>query len=589
MNNSNFVHLHNHNEFSYLDGFGSAEQWVTRAKEMGFKYLGLTNHANIDGCLKFQKECDKQGIQPVLGAELYIVPNARDKSSRKEQRGHMTVLVKNELGWKELLKCISYSHLEGFYYKPRVDFDTILECDLSGWVVMSGCIASFINLEGIDPFIRELGDRMEGNFYYEIMPHDHPKQISHNDSLLEEMLYKEWLVATHDCHYIRAEDEEVQQMLLYIQTNGKWKDPRWFDFQELYLKSADEMAKAFEEQGQFSRKSVMMAMRNTVKIAKMCCEFRIPKKKVSLPLPNIELIVSEQQTLYDLCDKSRVPLEDGDWPLEYWDRFQREIHLIEKKKFVRYFLIVWDLIRWCRENDIMVGPCRGSAGGSLVSYLMGITQLDPIEHKLSFSRFISEDRIDLPDIDLDFEKRKRGRVKKYLEETYGEYNVAGISTFSRLAGRGAIRDVGRAMELPSKEIDSFAKSIEYGEEEGIKKACEESQACSLFADRYPEAIDFAIKLDGQIRGQSQHAAAVVLSAEDLREGDRCALRKGREKELLICWDMDDSEYVGLLKLDILGLGTLSVLSEAAALLEKETDFYNALPLDDPKVYKQVDR
>jgi DNA polymerase-3 subunit alpha len=599
MNNSNFCHLHCHNEFSYLDGYGNAEQWVSRAKKMGFMHLALTNHGDISGCLKFQKECDKQGIEPVLGAELYVVPNARDKSNKKEQRGHMTVLVKNEVGWKSLLKCITYSHLEGFYYKPRVDFDTILSCDLSGWVVMSGCTGSFLNLDGSMTLMSEFGDRGI-DFYYEIMPNDHPKQIKYNKRFAEQ---KDFLVATHDCHYIMAEDEEVQQMLLCVQTNKKWTDPRWFDFKELYLKSADEMVEAFEKQGQFSRKQYLQAMRNTVKIAKMCSGFRIPKKKVSLPVPEIKakkislpipIVESkgrkEDEILYSLCDPKKVPLtEEGEWPYEYWDRFQRELELIRKKKFTRYFLIVWDLIQWCKENNIMVGPCRGSAGGSLVSYLMGITQVDPIKHGLSFSRFISEDRIDLPDIDIDFEKRKRWKVKKYLEETYGKYSVAGISTFSHMAGRGAIRDVGRVLELPDKEIDYFAKSIPYGEEEGIAKACEESETCSIFADKYPEAIDFAIRLDGQIRGQSQHAAAVVISAEDLRDGQRCSLRIGKEKELLICWDMDDCEHVGLLKLDILGLSTLSVLSEASILLIKPIDFYNTIPLDDPKVYDLINR
>jgi DNA polymerase-3 subunit alpha len=351
MNNSNFCHLHVHNEFSYLDGYGSAEQYVTRAKEMGFKYLALTNHGNADGCLKFQQECDKQGIAPVLGAELYVVPNARDKSDRREKRGHMTVLVKGETGWQNLLKCITYSYLDGFYYKPRVDFDTILACDLSEWVVMSGCMGSFLRIEGVDSFLHELEDKLEDRLYYEIMPHNHEKQIEYNIRFVQTVSQ---LVATQDCHYVDKGDEKVQQMLLKIQSSEKWTDPRWFDFEELYLKSADEMMDAFDRQGQFSRRQYTPAMRNTIKIAKMCSDFRIPEKKVSLPLPDIELVVSEEQTLYDLCDKTRVPLDEtGDWLPEYWDRFQREIHLIEQKKFVRYFLIVYDLIQWCHKNYIM--------------------------------------------------------------------------------------------------------------------------------------------------------------------------------------------------------------------------------------------
>jgi len=391
MKNKDFTHLHLHNEYSLLDGIGIAKQWSVRAKDMGFNAIGLTNHGNVDGCLSWQKECVAQGINPILGAELYVTPNANIKQ-KGTPRGHIVILVKNQLGWEQLCALITRSWQEGFYQRPRVDYEMILECDMSGWIIMTACIGSFLNLPRSEDFTQDL---LDGGVevYFEMMPANHPKQIEYHAKVggtkFVQNLPK---VATVDCHYILPEHNKAQDMLIAIQRNQKWDDPkRWsFDFRDLYLMSADEVYNGFKEQGQHSTKDIITAMENTLRIASQCSQFRIEEKPVELPTPP-EIETHNIQRKFDyLISKGLEEKKINTYIYE--KRVGEETKIIKKKNFQLYYLIVKDVIDFCQREGIMIGPGRGSVGGSLIAYLMGITQIDPIKHKLLFSRFISEDR-----------------------------------------------------------------------------------------------------------------------------------------------------------------------------------------------------
>ena len=599
MKNKDFAHLHVHSEYSLLDGIGTAKQWATRAKDMGFDSIACTDHGGVDGCLSWQKECIAQGINPILGAELYVTPNANIKQ-KGTPRGHIVILVKNQLGWEQLCALITRSWQEGFYQRPRVDYEMILECDMSGWVITTACIGSFLNLPGSIDFYDKLWDRISPNLYFEIMPANHPLQIEY---------HKKWLgkfsmpkVATVDCHYILPEHNKVQDMLIAIQRNYKWDDPkRWsFDFRDLYLMSADEVYNGFKAQGQHSTKDIMTAMDNTLRIASQCGQFRIQKKPVELPVP-------QRKKNYDIHYEFNYLVQDGferqglTEKKEYLHRANIERLVIEKKNFELYYLIVKDVIDFCQRENIMIGPGRGSVGGSLIAYLMGITQIDPIKHKLLFSRFISEDRNDLPDIDIDFEKNKRHLVYEYLQKTYGN-GCAVLSTYPRIKTRGAIRDVGRVFDLPNKDISAFAKLFKYNEDDPEKftSICKKEKEAINFKKAYPEAFDLVLGIIGQIRTTGQHPAAVILSSRDLRDGTTCVLKKNKTGNPIINWAMDEVEYFGLVKLDILGLSTLSVLDYAKEMINESNrsvvydnryrggEFnYSSIDFKDSSVFRQI--
>ena len=576
MNNSlSFCHLHLHSEKSTLDGYGSSVKYIARAKELGFNYIACTDHGNINGLLQWQKECDKQGISPVLGTEAYIVPDRHVK--QKEKRGHISLLIKNETGYKTLCFILTQANLTGFYHKPRIDYNLLLNNDLSGLIIMTACAGSFLNLPGSEEFLSQLYNKYPDNIYFEIMPHNIPVQhLIHNKiKTLSKKFPKIPLCATNDCHWINPDEWETQEMLLAINSNASWNDPkRWkFGFKGLHLRTAQEMLDAFKKQNDWPEDIIKQAMTNTIKIARQCFKFRIPKQEISLPKSPLAINVKNEATLLDsICKEGYEKIfGNNDWPQEYKDRYLEEFKLLKKKKFERYFLIVYDVINWARENNITVGPGRGSVGGSLIAFLMNITEVDPIKFKLSFSRFISEERQDYPDIDVDFEKRYRDKVVKYLETTYGEYNTCGISTDTKMQGRGAIRDVCRVMNIPTKEVSSFANSIwqkEHVEGSVIQSSIDNTKEGKQFAKKYPDAVRLILKMEGQIRGNGAHAAAVVISKEDLRQSNKCVLVK-RNNRIICNWNMQDSEYAGLMKLDVLGLSTLSVLSETKRLINKK--------------------
>jgi DNA polymerase-3 subunit alpha len=449
-----FAHLHVHNEYSLLDGYGKACQYIKRAKDLGYNYIGLTNHGDVSGCIQWQKECDKYNISPILGCEAYIVPDVNIKM--KENRGHIVILVKNNDGWIELCKLLTKANLEGFYRKPRIDYNWLLNCDLSNLIILTGCFYSFINLEGGIEFLKQLREKIPNQLYLEVMPHDFSQQRDHNKKILS--LHESLnlpLVVTNDCHYVLEEDWECQEVLLAIQTKAKWNDKdRWkFNIKRLHLKTEEEIRNDLEN-NIFSLEQIDSAILNSVKIARQCYRFRIPKQEINLP----SLYKGgDYDRLASICQQNLSSFFNQDIPSEYQNRLDYELEVIKNKNFAKYFLIVEDLLNWCSKEDIMVGPGRGSVSGSLVAFCLKITLVDPIKFNLLFSRFISEERIDYPDIDMDFEKIKRDRVLGYLSDKYGKNNICSIATDLEMKARGVVRDVARVFDVPYVEVNEFTK------------------------------------------------------------------------------------------------------------------------------------
>jgi DNA polymerase-3 subunit alpha len=587
MKNEDFTHIHVHTEYSHLDGFGSVDNYARKAALLGFKYLGITDHAKIDGLIKFQNACDAHGIKPVLGCEAYIV---EDVTLKKRRRGHITLWIKNKRGFKNLCKLMTMANLDGFYYRPRIQFDWLLD-HCKGLCIGTACTSTFAAMDGGQDLVEELAYKIDDDLYCEVMPHKMRRQYEINDFVIQLAAdYNLKVIATNDCHYISRGDYKAQEILLAIQSKAEWNDPkRWkFAIRNLHLRTALEMRRALDKIG-FYKKSYL---RNTLEIAEKCSDFRIPKQEINLPrLKSIDageenaflrkLVFEGYRSIFEKNIKNSN---------KYFNRFEEEYKLIVSKKFVRYFLIVWDLINWCKENDILVGPGRGSVGGSLICYLIGITSVDPIKHNLPFSRFINEDRIDFPDIDIDFEHTKRHLVREYLEEKYGTGKVAGVSSYNRMKSKAVIKDVSKVFGVPFGEVNSFTKLIEDGDEPNkIQEAIEEYEDAQDFAYRYPDVIKYAQKIEGQIRGYGQHAAALVVSNEDIGKSGRCVLMQ-KEGTMLINWEKEDTEYVGLLKIDALGLKLLSIIAEAIRMIKKNHKKNIDLPklnIEDKSVLSEI--
>lgn len=394
MDNKSFTHLHLHTDHSVLDGLGTIQEYVDRAVEMEFESIGITNHGNIDGVIDFQKACDKAGINPISGCEIYLCPdmNVKNKTSKY---GHMTIWVQNQSGWEALCRMLTKANIDGFYRKPRVDYETILNEDISGLIFGTACAGSFLWLPGSDEFMHDLIDkRGKDGVFVEIMAHDLEKQRDLHE--LYKSLYPElYKIATNDAHYVRKRDFELHELLLAISSNKKWSDPnRWrIDLKTLYFCSANEMLRWFKEQGQFNRKEVLEAMENTNIIAERCKGFRIERKEVVLPEVPYDLKgLTEDEHLETMC-RNGMDKFGFTGNKVYEDRLNEEFSLIKKKGYVRYFLIVHDLLNWCEKTGIGRGPSRGSCAGSLLAYLIGITEgVDPIKYNLLFSRFLNEAR-----------------------------------------------------------------------------------------------------------------------------------------------------------------------------------------------------
>ncbi|QXM06467.1 DNA polymerase III subunit alpha [Crassaminicella indica] len=589
-----FVHLHVHTEYSLLDGAVRIKELVKAAKELGMKAIAITDHGSMFGVIDFYKEAKKQGVKPIIGCEVYTAARSMlDKDPVKDKRqGHLVLLAKNNTGYKNLIKIVSLGYTDGFYYKPRID-TKVLEKYSEGIIALSACLAGDIQqklLQNDYEGAKKEALRMksifgEGHFYLELQDHGLKEQKMVNTQLIR--LSQETgipLVATNDIHYLRREDGKIHDILLCIQTGKTIEDEDRLKFptNEFYLKSKEEMKELFP----YAKE----ALENTVKIANMC-NVTFEFHQMHLPKYHVPQGYSAKEYLRKLCNEGlkRRYKEITD---ELLERLQYELTTIENMGYVEYFLIVWDFIRYAKENNIMVGPGRGSAAGSLVSYTLGITEIDPIKYHLIFERFLNPERVSMPDIDIDFCFERRQEVIDYVVRKYGKEKVAQIITFGTMAARAAIRDVGRAINMSYAEVDAIAKKIPMQLGISIDKALEIDKQFKEIYEKEKNAkylIDAARAVEGMPRHASTHAAGVVIAKEAIDEYVPLYMHN---EGITTQFTMTTLEELGLLKMDFLGLRNLTVIRDAIESIEKnhgvKIDFSNS-KYDDPRVYELISK
>jgi DNA polymerase-3 subunit alpha len=600
VNHAEFVHLHVHSEYSLLDGAAQLEKLVKKARTLKFPALALTDHGNLFGAIDFYQAAQKAGIKPILGCELYVAPGKRTERGAQDGGGyeganHLTVLARNRAGYQNLIKLVSTAYLEGFYYKPRVDRE-LLARHADGLLVLSGCLNSEVSRQ------ISAGDtaraRATAGWYQEVFGKDHYFMEVQAHGLDEQVpVTAETLriaqalgapvCGTNDSHYLEAEHGRAHEALLCIQTGSTLNDPnRWkFSTQEFYVKSAEEMARVFAD--------IPEACRNTLAVAERCnltldigTTFHLPRYAV--PEGHTPESYLHEKTREGL--RRRYGPVPGD-AIEA--RLGHELAVIEKMGFAGYFLVVWDFIRYAREEGIAVGPGRGSSAGSLVAYCLGITNVDPIRYSLLFERFLNPERITMPDVDIDFADDRRDEVIRYVADRYGRDRVAHIITFGTLGAKAAIRDVGRVMGLPYADVDRIAKLVPgFPLNITLDEANQKSPPLAEMVKTHPQVQELwgiARALEGCTRHASVHASAVVISDEPLDE--HIPLYKDPKRpELITGYAMGPIEKLGLLKMDFLGLRTLTVLANTAALIKQSRGSVidvDALPLDDARTYAML--
>lgn len=585
-----FVHLHVHTEYSLLDGFSRIKNLVNRAKELNMSAVAITDHGCMFGAIDFFKVAKKEGIKPIIGCEVYTAPRGmKDKDPNFDKsQGHLILLAKDTTGYQNLIKLVSAAYVQGFYYKPRVDIDEIKKHS-EGIIALSACLAGDVSqalmnrnydkAKNIALKYKEIFG--EENYYLEIQDHNLPEQKEVNRELIR--LSKEigvGLVATNDVHYVRKEDSKIHDILMCIQMGKTVNDPARMRFgsDEFYLKSREEMEAIFPE--------VQEALDNTSKIAQMCnVEFDF--NTIHLPQYDVPDGYTPQEYLRMLCFKGlkeryKKPSQ------EILDRLEYELGVIEKMGYVEYFLITWDFINFARENSIMVGPGRGSAAGSIVSYTLYITDIDPIKYSLLFERFLNPERVSMPDIDIDFCYERREEVIDYVKRKYGENHVAQIITFGTMGAKAAIRDVGRVLDVSYNKVDNIAKEIPFALGMTIDKALDTNPNLKKLYEEDSETkeiIDVSRKIEGMLRHASTHAAGVVISKKPIDE--YVPLYKHQDA-ITTQFTMTTLEELGLLKMDFLGLRTLTVIRDALDLIEKNHNLkinFSKMEYDDPKVYE----
>lgn len=591
---ADFVHLHVHTEYSLLDGACRIKDLIKRTAELGMKSVAITDHGVMYGVVDFYKEAVRNGIKPILGCEVYTARRSRlDKQAGVDSdQGHLVLLASNAGGYKNLMRLVSAGFTEGFYYKPRVDLE-LLEQYSEGLIALSACLSGDVP-EAILQSDYERAKKAalkfneifgRGNFYLELQNHGMQEQTLVNQGLLK--LGAETgipLIVTNDAHYLRQEDAKAHEILLCIQTgkNINDEDRMRFSTDEVYFKTPEEMYSLF--------KNIPEALENTLKVAERC-NVSLEFDKLHLP----EFKVPREQDPFEYL-KARC-LEgfeyksiDGGMASEYRERLDFELEVIRQMGYVDYFLIVWDFIKYARDNGIVVGPGRGSAAGSLVAYCLGITTIDPLKYNLLFERFLNPERISMPDIDIDFCFERRQEVIEYVVQKYGEERVAQIITFGTMAARGAIRDVGRALDIPYNEVDAVAKMVPFQPGMTIDKALESNRELKKRYDdeeRVRELIDTARLLEGMPRHASTHAAGVVISKEPVTE--YVPLQKN-EDSITTQFTMGALEELGLLKMDFLGLRTLTVIRDTVDLIYKNCGRsvdVEKLEMDDISVFKLI--
>ena len=567
-----FVHLHTHTEFSLLDGSNKITAYVKKCVDMGMTAAAITDHGVMYGVIDFYKECKKAGINPVLGCEVYVAPGSRfDREMVKgeDRYYHLILLAENNLGYQNLIKICSAGFVDGYYYKPRVDFE-ILQKYHEGIICLSAClageIARLLNRDAYDE-AKEVAIRYrdtfgENNYFLEMQDHGIADQQKVNNSLMR--LSKDTgipLVVTNDCHYTNREDAESHDVLLCIQTGKKLadEDRMRFETDEFYVKSEEEMLELFP----YAKEAVY----RTQEIADRChveIEFGVTK------LPHFEVPEGYDSWTYlnKLCYEG-LDRRYGDRAEELKSRLEYELNVIKNMGYVDYFLIVWDFINYARTHGIPVGPGRGSAAGSLVSYTTGITNIDPIKYSLVFERFLNPERVSMPDIDIDFCYERRSEVIDYVIEKYGKDCVTQIVTFGTLKARGVIRDVGRVLDLPYGYVDSVAKMVPMDLGITLDKALNMNHELKAMYDSDPQVhqlIDIGKTLEGLPRNTGMHAAGVVIAGKPMDE--YVPLSRGGDGTIVTQYIMTTIEELGLLKMDFLGLRTLTVINDAVKLVEK---------------------
>ncbi len=603
-----FTHLHVHSHYSLLDGLPKIDALINRVKELSMDAVALTDHGALYGAVEFYKKATHAGIKPIIGIEAYIAPQGH-KNKRPnidDERRHLTLLAKNDVGYRNLIKLATLGHLEGFYYKPRIDHDLLAEF-YEGIIALSGCLNGEIPkklLAGKKKDAEELTYMYkdmfgEDGFWLELQNHPNIKEQKKVNELLIELSKKTGVpvIATHDVHYLKKEDAEAQDILMAIQTGNRLmgEDRLTLKEDDFSLMSPEEMARDFSDTPE--------AIENTERIRELC-NVKLELGKIQLPYFEVPYSFSPETYLEKLCTDNLVR-RYGDTPPEtVKERFAYELGVIKETGFAPYFLIVQDFVNWAKENGIVVGPGRGSAAGSIVSYLLNITNIDPIKYNLLFERFLNQNRVTFPDIDLDFADTRRDEVIEYVSQKYGRDRVSQIITFGTMAARAAIRDVGRALGYTYSYCDEVAKMIPFSMT--LEDALAHVPELKDLYEKDTQAkrlIDAAKKLEGVARHASTHACGVVITKDPLdtivplqyatSSGE--ANRKGEDtkKETLVTqYEMHAIEDLGLLKIDFLGLRNLTVIETAIHLIEKRTGIKIALdeiPLDDKATYALLSR
>ncbi|MDE3168914.1 MAG: DNA polymerase III subunit alpha, partial [Acidobacteriota bacterium] len=603
---SNFVHLHLHTDYSLLDGACEIGELTSEAARRGMPAVAVTDHGNLFAAAKFYHEATTHGVKPIIGCEVYVAPdNHKNRGSDAERSNHLVLLCENEEGYRNLIKLVSTGFLEGFYYKPRVDHDLLAKHG-SGLIALSACLRG----EVADALLSEKYEQAranayrlrdifgKGNFFLEVQDQGLEIEPRINRDLVK--LSRETgipLVATNDCHYLTQSDAHAQEVLMCIQTGKTMSDAQRMKFatDQFYFKTAEEMAQVFRELPEAVSRTVAIAERCNVKIQRVndpFPEFKVPEgftadtyfervvnEGFASRAPQLEKLAAEGRLRHPVA--------------EYHRRLASEIRMIQQMRFAGYFLIVWDFIHYARAQGVPVGPGRGSAAGSLVSYALRITDVDPLQYDLLFERFLNPERVSMPDIDIDFCMRRRGEVIDYVRRTYGSDSVAQIITFGTMAAKAVLKDAGRALDMPYGEADKIAKLVPNTLNIELEEALKQSpQLDSLRKsdERVKQLVEVALRLEGLARHASTHAAGVVISPRPLTE--LVPLYKSNKDEITTQYDMTALERIGLLKMDFLGLTTLTVLDDAARLIEQNQGVkadLSALPLDDAKTYELFSR
>ncbi|MFC1667680.1 DNA polymerase III subunit alpha [Candidatus Omnitrophota bacterium] len=596
MFHSDFVHLHVHTQYSLLDGACLIKDLVDIARRMKMPGIAITDHGNMFGAIEFYQACMQNGLKPIIGCEVYIAPKSRlDKTiqSGGDRSNHLILLAKDETGYKNLMKLVSIAYREGFYYKPRIDKEVLSQYS-RGLIALSSCLKSEFSehaLNNREDKIKELAGQYreilgKDNFYFELQDNLIPEQRKVSAVLVKlSKALDVGLVATNDVHYLTKESARAHEALLCIQTQTTLDDPNRMRLQtdQFYLKSPEEMKKLFKDTPE--------AILNTVKILEQC-NLELDFSKTLLPHYAVPENIAREDYLRELCEKG-LSAKYAEITPEIKQRFEYELNVINKAGYTSYFLIAWDFVSYAKQKGISVGPGRGSAAGSIVSYCLGITDIDPLRYNLLFERFLNQERVTMPDIDIDFCYERRGEVIDYVIKKYGQENVAQIITFGTMAARAVIRDVGRVMNIPYADVDKIAKLVPADPNMRLSLALEqEPELKGLYNEdpRVKELIDTSKRLEGLTRHASTHAAGVVISEDPLT--NHVPLFRTSDGQISTGYAMASLEKIGLLKMDFLGLRTLTVIQEAIKIVNRVngTDLsVKKIPMDDAKTFRLLSR